>query len=52
MAVWRVVAILTAIDPDDGGHQHAGALGRLPANDVSVTEGERQVNDERGQRKP
>jgi len=47
MAVRRVVAVLTAIGAGDGGNQHAGALGRLAAEGVNVTEGERQIDDER-----
>jgi hypothetical protein len=47
-----VVPILIAIRAHNGGNQHAGTLGHLSGEAVHVTEGERQVNDERSKRKP
>jgi len=52
MAVSWVMPGRTAIGAGNGCNQHAGPLGHLPGEAVNVTEGERQVNDERGKRKP
>ncbi|MDI4232717.1 hypothetical protein OZ411_07820 [Bradyrhizobium sp. Arg237L] len=46
------MTILAVIGARYGGNQHAGALGHFPGEAVNVTEGQRQVDDERDQRKP
>jgi hypothetical protein len=52
LVVRWVVPILIAISAHNGGNQHAGTLGRVSGEAVHVTEGKRQVDDERRERKP